>query len=116
MDIDEVLKKYSSQIEREIGNPAYEGVNEEAVTSDYIQFKQALMPELSSYEKWASSFGRTIRLKLSRKDNAELGKHLERAHLSVTPADAVGLALMCFLTLFFVGILTCVGIWYFQHQ
>ena len=78
-----------------------------------MQFKQDMMPELSKYEKWVKILGSFIRIRLAVKDEEKIRKQLESAHLDVGPREVVGLAIMSFLGLFFVGILISIAIWLF---
>jgi hypothetical protein len=112
MDVKEVLAKYSRKIEGEIGDD--EGrIKQDIshVSNDYHSFKKDMMPEISQYEKWVKSLGRIIKIKLSQKDEAKLQKQLDIAHIEVEPGAVVGLALMSFVILFFLGALLSTVVW-----
>ena len=113
MSVDDVLKKYSKKIEQQISdeNVGVQKSSGAAVSQEYTQFKQDMMPELSRYERWVHSLGRFIKIKLAEKDRKKVGKYLEKAHLDATPSEVVGLALMSFLFMFFLGALLSVAIW-----
>ncbi len=110
MDVNEVLAKYSKKIEREIGSS--ESNPREALTSkDYMQFKEDMMPELSRYEKWASSLGGFIKINLAKKDKDKVQKQLDIAHLDISPGDVAGLAVVGFLGIFFISVVLSIALW-----
>jgi len=124
--VDEILQKYSQKIEKEI--KGYESVNPQiipgastiagdmndaAVSKDYSQFKSDMMPELSKYEKWVKSLGSFIKIKLAVKDEIRISKQLSAAHLDIIPGEVVGLAMISFLLVFFIGILISVALYLF---
>jgi hypothetical protein len=109
MDVNEVFNKYSKKIGGDV--ESYNSGVSENVSQNYNQFKQELMPSLTRYEKWARSLGNFIKIKLAEKDNTNIQKQLDTAHLEVTPSEVVGLAFTGFLLLFFLGILTSLGIY-----
>ena len=111
MDVNDVLRKYSGQIESQIGS--YNQLNEVGdVSRDYITFKSDMMPELSRYESWVKSLGGIVKIKLALKDDIKIRKYLQTAHLNVEPGEVVGLAVISFILLTFLGILASVGIWF----
>lgn len=121
--VDEILQKYSQKIEKEI--KGYESINpqiipgsnnlgdvrEVSVSKDYSQFKSDMMPELSRYEKWVKSLGSFIKIKLSVKDEIKISKQLSAAHLDLIPGEVIGLAMISFLLVFFIGILISIAVW-----
>ena len=123
-DVDKILKKYSRKIEQEV--KGFDSVNSGSVpgnvsgisqdvgdSKEYAQFKQDMMPELSKYEKWVRGLGSFIKIKLALKDEKRISKQLESAHLDVSPGEVVGLAIMSFIGMFFIGILISVAVWLF---
>jgi len=100
--VDEILRKYGGKIEEQIKT---EAVDVAGFSRDYLRFKQSLMPNLTRYEKWCHSIGSFLTLKLSKKDDEKMRKHLEAAHVEATPSQAVTLALMSMLAVFFLGLL-----------
>ena len=64
-----------------------------------------MAPDLSKYEKWAHSLGKVIKMKVSEKDAIKVRKHLDIAHLDVEPWQALGLGVMAFLGVFFLGLI-----------
>lgn len=102
--VEDVLREHGARIERQINS---EGTG---YSSEYLKFKAELSPELSRYEKLCNSLGNIIRIKVSQKDEIEIKKHLETAHLDVQPWQALTLALVSFIGVFFVGLVISLGI------
>lgn len=105
--VDEILKKYGSKIEGRIRTT---GASSSDYSSEYMKFKDELAPELTKYEKWCRSLGSFIKINASQKDEAEIRKHLEAAHLDVQPWQALTLALMSFIGVFLLGLFASMGI------
>jgi len=120
-DIDKILKKYSRKIEKEVrGFDASSPVagqsqrsEKQEVSKEYFQFKQDMMPELSRYEKWVRSLGSFVKIKLAPKDEERISKQLQSAHLEVSAGEVVGLSIISFLGMFFIGVLASIAIWLF---
>lgn len=104
---DDILKKYGSKIEEQMQN--YE--SEDYFSQDYLKFKGEMLPEMSRYKRWAEAFGSIIKLKVSAKDEARLGRPLEIAHLNVTPSQALSLAAVTFLGTFLLTIFLVAAIY-----
>jgi Flp pilus assembly protein TadB len=81
-------------------------------SSEYLQFKREMMPQLSRYEKWCKSLGNIIKLKVSEKDKIKIQKHLNAAHLDVTPSQTLTLAIVSLLLSFFVGVLLSLAMFF----
>jgi len=113
MTPEEVLKKYSQKIEKQVGefNAGQTNLNTEKISKEYSQFKQDMMPELSRYERWARGLGNFVKIKLAKKDEDKISKQLEVAHLDISSSEVVGLAMMSFIGVFFLGILLSIAIW-----
>ncbi len=115
-DVKDILKKYSRKIEQEVhgfDTGEQNSVQDVASSKEFVQFKQDMMPELSRYERWVKSLGNFIKIKLALKDEQKISKQLNIAHLDVSPGGVVGLAIMNFLGIFFIGVLISVAIWLF---
>ncbi|MFB6246560.1 MAG: hypothetical protein ABEI74_03150 [Candidatus Pacearchaeota archaeon] len=110
---DEVLRKYGQKIESQIDtsstSQAVSRGQGSGYTKAYSSFKQEMAPELSSYEKWARSLGRVVKVNVSEKDKEKVQKHLKNAHLDIEPYEALGLAIMSFVSLFFIGLIYSVA-------
>lgn len=100
--VDELLAKYSSKIEGQMGGGAAIADN---YSRDYEKFKGEMAPTLSRYEKWAKSLGSAIKLKISEKDRQKYQKDLDIAHLNVEPWQCLTLSFMSFFVVFMVGLL-----------
>jgi Flp pilus assembly protein TadB len=100
----EVLDKYSSKIESELGTSKNS-------SQDYNQFKRDMIPKLTKYEKWANSLGNIINIKASEKDRIKISRALEISHLNVSPSQALTLSLISMLALFFLSILSSVALY-----
>jgi hypothetical protein len=103
--VEEVLKKYSGKIESKIKSDSGENFS-----SSYTKFKGEISSEHSKYEKWAHSLGNFIKIKPSAKDELKIKKHLDAAHLDVLPWQALGLAVMGFISIFFIGIFISIAV------
>jgi len=79
-------------------------------SKSYQQFKEEMAPDLSRYEKLCKSLGNAIKLKVSEKDKKEMQKHLTTAHLDVEPWQALGLSVISFVAVFFLGLIVSVAI------
>lgn len=99
----DIIKKYSSKMESEFGQVK--------TSKDYEQFKQDMIPRLTKYEKWAKSLGNIMKIKIAEKDRVKVEKYLKIAHLDVTASEAMTLALISMLLVFFLTILTAVSIY-----
>lgn len=103
---DEILKKYSKKLESQIGtesSPSY--------SSEYLRFKEEMIPEITSYEKWAKSLGNIFRIKVAEKDRIRIQRYLDIAHLDVEPTNALTLSALSMLSVFFGTILLTIAIY-----
>ena len=101
---EEILRKYSNVIESEMSSSA-------KTSEDYEQFKRDMILKLTKYEKWAKSLGNFIKLKIAEKDRIKIQNYLNIAHLDVTPSQALALALLSMLSVFFLTIMIALGIY-----
>ena len=100
----EVLDKYSKKLENALSTTV-----ERDWSKEYETFRAEMVPELSRYEKWAQSLGNVIKLKVSEKDRVKIQGYLDTAHLQADASQALTLALMSMLAVFFAVILVSVG-------
>ncbi len=98
--VEDILRKYGAKIEGKIRTSNIGNVD---YSKEYIDFKEELAPELTRYERLCKSLGNVIRIKGSKKDEEEIKKHLDTAHLDVDPREAISLAVMSFVGVFIVG-------------
>ncbi len=106
LSVDEIIKKHAARIESQIETDA----RNSDFSREYTTFKNEMAPELTRFEKWCKSLGNIIRLKISDKDDKEIRKHLEIAHLDIEPWQAVGLSLMAFVSVFILGLIFSIAI------
>ncbi len=69
-----------------------------------------MAPEITRYERLCRSLGNIIRLNVAPKDAQEIQKQLSIAHVDLEPWQPLTLAVMAFLSIFFIGLLISVAI------
>ena len=106
-DVEDILRKYGAKIENQISTTDIGDLN---YSKSYLKFKDERITEFNRYEKWAHSLGEIIKIKLNKKDEQIIEEELKFAHLDVEPWQALGLAVMSFLTVFFLGVLISVAV------
>ncbi len=117
MDVDEVLKKYSKKIDKEVNRFDFnKNFNSESssISQDYNQFKEDMMPELSRYEKWCRIFGGYFRVKPSLKDSQKIERELAIAHLDLTSKEVAGLAFFSFIIVFLLAAIISLALYFFK--
>src|SRR3989338_7179381 len=102
---EDILKKYGEKIESELG------LKRTNSSRDYEKFKQEMIPKLTKYERWAKSLGGIIKIKPSEKDRIRTEKSLKIAHLDVTASQAMTLALLSLIVVFFLTLLSSLSIY-----
>jgi len=112
MNVDEIFKKYGKKIEKEMKTET--GGFEVNSSREYALFKKEMAPELSKYERWCNSLGKTVKIKLAYKDQVRIQSQLDVAHLEVNPSQVIALALMMLLLSFFTGLLLSLAIYFIQ--
>ena len=105
--VQDIIKKHSARIEKQIKSNSIENVN---YSKEYTKFKGEMAPELSRYERLCHSLGSIIKLKVAKKDEEKIKKQLEIAHLDVQPWQALTLSVMTFLTVFVLGLLISIAV------
>jgi len=105
VDTSEILKKYSRKFESELSSFSTQE------SSEYLKFKSEMTRPLSSYERWAKSLGSLINIKIAEKDRARIQHQLDIAHLDITPSQALTLAALSMLAVFFSTIIISVAIY-----
>ena len=104
---DEILRKYQKKIESKIRTD--ESRLSSVYSKDYEQFKQDMLPEISKYKRWTDSVGNLVKIRLSKKEDSKIQRHLDIAHLDVTASQSASLAIVAMLLTLFVTIVS-VGI------
>ena len=111
MKVEDIFKKYGRKIEEQIDSENIEGVSR-----DYLKFKKEMIPSFSRYEKWAKSLGKAIKVKVSKKEETKIKKHLDTAHLDLNPSQVLGLALILSIIVLFGGLLFSMGIYFITDK
>ena len=104
--VEEVLRKHSGRIENRM-QVTPKKIN---YSQAYTKFKKELSPELTRYEKWCHSLGNVIKLKVSKKDEDKIRRHIEIAHLEIEPWQALTLSIMSFLSVFLLSLIISIAI------
>ena len=112
----EILEKYQAKLEGQLGKYEVIQNNPGHYSREYLQFKEDTISNLTSYEKLARTLGNIVSINASRKDKARIDSYLETAHLSVTSSQAITLAVMSLLGVFFLTILTTVIIYLINNS
>ena len=95
-DVKDILRKHSSRIESRMKiSGKMKSVD---YTREYVKFKDEMAPNLNRYERWCKSLGSVIKLKIAKKDEDKIRKHLEIAHLDVEPWQALTLSVVAFFS------------------
>ncbi|MFA4953191.1 MAG: hypothetical protein WC584_03140 [Candidatus Pacearchaeota archaeon] len=105
-NVDDILRKHSARIESQIKSEV-KNVN---YSREYVKFKKEMAPDLTRYEKWCNSLGKIIKLKISNKDEKNIKRQLEIAHLELEPWQPVTLSIMAFVAVFLIGLSISVAI------
>jgi hypothetical protein len=105
----EILKKYEARLAREVSSSSNPLASSD-YSEEYRKFKAEMIPELSNYEKWARSLGNMIRINVAEKDRVKVQKFLDIAHLDVDASQALTLAILSMLVVFFSTIFISVSL------
>jgi len=107
LSVDEVLKKYSRQIQSQVETA---DVNAGDYSREYQTFKTEMAPHLTRYERWCRTLGSVIKLNISKKDEEQARKNLEIAHIDAEPWQALTLSVMSFVSVFLLGLFISLAI------
>ncbi len=103
----DILNKYSRKIENSLGNEN----SPENISQEYRSFKLESIHHDSNYEIWAKTLGNLISIKIAEKDRTKIEKHLQIAHLDISPGQALTLSVISMLLTFFATLLIAVSIY-----
>ncbi len=103
-DVRDIMRKFGAKIDKQLNQ------HNRDYSREYETFRGEWSPELSRYEQLCNGFGSLIKVNVSEKDEVSVKKYLKIAHLNVEPWQAVTLALISFLGVFFLGFLISVGV------
>ncbi len=104
---EDIIRKFGAKLQKEIETEQAGG----EVSMDYLQFKRDMMPQLSRYERLCVGLGSLIKLSVAKKDAEKIQKHLDTAHLDVTPSQTLTLAIISLLLTFFAGMLISLAVY-----
>lgn len=104
----EILEKYGRKIEESL---SYSAPVQKKFSQEYLRFKADMSPEISRYERWAKTLGSIISIKVSEKDRAKIQQYLTDANVDVAPSQAMTLAAISMLLVFFLTLFTIVAIY-----
>ena len=95
-EIDKILKKYQSKLNKRIGPSGLENYKPSSEFSrEYVKFKEEAMPgNLSKYEKLCNFSETIVRIKPSSKDLEKLNESIRVAHLNISPTGAASFSLL----------------------
>jgi Flp pilus assembly protein TadB len=108
---DDILRKYSAKIERQMKGYNSDSGRVEKFSQSYETFKSGMMPEFSSYERWCKSLGNLFVVNVGEKDKRRISRAIEIAHLNISPSEVVVFSTMLLFLTLFGGILFMVGVW-----
>lgn len=106
VDAEEILRKYGKKIDNEINS----GIQEKDFSKDFEQFRNEMVPSLNRFEGLASSLGSVISIKLAQKDAEKIQKQLDIAHLTISPSQVMGLAVISLIAVMLFGVLASAAI------
>jgi hypothetical protein len=106
LSTEEILEKYKRKIEEQVSS------SPSSSSKEYSQFKQEMIPEISRYERLASTLGSLIKLKIAEKDRIKIERHLTMAHINVSPSQALTLSVVSMFSAFFSTLLIAVAIYF----
>jgi hypothetical protein len=113
IDIHDIIEKHSQRLQRDLDS--FNNIKKSSYSKSYESFKKEISPEPSNYERWCISLGQIIKLKISKKEEEEIQKKLDIAHLDIEPWHTVTLAFTSFLLIFFLGIISCFAVSYLTN-
>jgi len=105
---EDILRKYGSKIESEI-------TTDGNYSKAYREFKQDMLPESSSYQRWCQTLGTLIKLKISAKESLKMQRYIEIAHLDVAPSQTVTLAAISFILVFLAVTFTALAVFFIKN-
>lgn len=111
--VKDLLKQYGTKIEKELKEEVEVSLD---YSKEYQKFREETLANLGPYEKACKSIGRIIKLKLAKKDKKRIEKSLERAHLSIEPEEAAGLAVFSLITIIILSALISFAIFMFTNK
>ena len=108
-DAKDILDKYGKKLEGKMKN-FDASPNDANFSKSYDQFRTAMTPEFSRYERLAKTFGNFAKINLGKKDKDKLQKEIDSAHLNILPEEVMVSAILTMAITFVVGLLFTVSI------
>jgi len=105
---EDILKKYGAKIESQTKGS---GRSVDNFSHSYTQFRKAMTPAFSRYEKWCKALGNILHIKVADKDRVRIEKDVAFAHLDLSASEVVVFAVSLLFLSFFGGLLLLVGGW-----
>jgi len=102
----DIISKYNSMLESAIKQE-----KSSDYSIEYSRFRQEALRNYSTYEKLCKSVGKTLKIKLSVKDEEKISKALKTSHIEVEPGEAAGLAVITLVTCFLLSVMISAAIY-----
>jgi len=107
----DLLGKWESKIRQQIsGEPGSD------YSKEYRKFRKESLFVATGYEKTCKSIGKTIKIKLGKKDEKKFRDNLETAHLELEPGEAAGLSMFALLMGFIFSLLIAVAVYMLSNN
>jgi len=105
-DVESILAKYGKKLENTVSS-----AEENSYSKEYKRFKEELAPSLDTFERLCRNARKIIKINLKKKEEEEIKKFLDIAHLDISPTDAASFSMLTFLFSLFISIFLSVGIY-----
>lgn len=104
-ELDDILKKYQSKLEKDLNIKKTKTAGTDAVASrEYSEFKKQYLPkQLSLYESLCRQSEQLFKIQSDPKKEKELMDAIKTCHLDVTPSGVTSFALLVLLGIILVG-------------
>ena len=111
MNTDDILRKYSGKIEKEMGR-GMSDAQMQNFSQSYQRFRQSMIPSFTRYERWCKALGNLFKIKVGEKERQKIDRAIEIPHLNLNASEVVVFALSVLFLSFFGGILLFISIWF----
>ncbi len=105
-DYKKIFSEYDKKLKSSISS-----FNGKDYSSSYLEFIKSYDIPLSSYERWCKALGNIVRVNPSKKEKEKIQKFIDRAHLNITPTEALSFSFISFFLVFFLGFFFILGYW-----
>lgn len=110
--VDDILKKYGSKIEGQLNTTA----GAQNFSQSYKDFRNSMVHEPTTYERWCKTLGHLFSMKVSEKDRASMQRGIDIAHLDVTVSEAAVLAVSILLLGIFASVMLFAAVYLFSGE